>query len=88
MRDRTWVGSTGHKHAGTDMIGLLWDRALRDSLLLRRQENLNFIMKEIETALDGRPDGDDIIDEMLSLGSVVRRSDGSMADPAGTSLLG
>jgi hypothetical protein len=88
MRDRTWVGSTGHKHPGTAMIGLLWDRALRDSLLLRRQENLNFIMKEIETALDGRPDGDDIIDEMLSLGSVVRRSDGSMADPSGTSPLG
>jgi hypothetical protein len=88
MRDRTWVGSGGRKHAGTDMVGLLWDRALRDSLLLRRQENLNFIMREIETALDGRSDGNDIVEEMLALGSVVRRSDGSVADPAGTSPLG
>jgi hypothetical protein len=88
MRDRTWVGSGGRKHAGTDMVGLLWDRALRDSLLLRRQENLNFIMREIETALDGRSDGDDIVEGMLALGSVVRRSDGSVADPAGTSPLG
>ena len=28
MRDRTWVGTNGRSHAGTDMIGRLWDRAL------------------------------------------------------------
>ena len=36
------------------MIGRLWDRALRDSLVLRRRDNLNFIMREIEDALAGR----------------------------------
>ena len=25
MRDRTWIGSGGTKHTGTDMIGTLWD---------------------------------------------------------------
>ena len=32
--------------------------------------------------LDGRPDGDDIVDEMLSLGSVIRLDDGTVADPS------
>jgi hypothetical protein len=87
MRDRTWVGSTGRRHPGTEMVAKLWDRALHDSVMLRRQENLNFVMGEIEAALAGRPDGDDVMGEMLSLGSVVRREDGSVADPDGTSLL-
>jgi hypothetical protein len=88
MRDRTWVGLNGGRHAGTDMIRRLWDRALSDSLLLRRQDNLNFVMAEIEVALTGRSDADDLIDEMLSLGSVVRSGDGSLADPPGTLGLG
>ncbi len=88
MRDRTWVGVNGKRHAGTDMIRRLWDRALSDSLLLRRQDNLNFVMAEIDAALSGRSDADDLIDEMLSLGSVVRTADGSLADPPGTLGLG
>jgi hypothetical protein len=88
MRDRTWVGSGGRHHAGTDMIGLLWDRALHDSLSLRRRDNLNFVMAEIEAALAGRSDADDLIDEMLSLGSVFRTGDGSLADPSGPLELG
>jgi hypothetical protein len=56
--------------------------------MLRRPENLNFIMGEVEDALARRPDGDDIMDEMLSLGSVVRLEDGTVADPDGTALLG
>jgi hypothetical protein len=80
MRDRTWVGAGGAKHAGTDMIGRLWDRALEDSLFVRRGENLNFTMREVEESLAGRSDADDIIEEMLSLGSVVRLADGRVAD--------
>ena len=83
MRDRTWMGSDGRRHAGSDMIGLLWDRALRDSLLSRRQDNLRFVMGEIDEALSGRPDGDDLLEEMLSLGSVVRADDGSLSEPPG-----
>jgi hypothetical protein len=88
MRDRTWVGEGGRTHEGTAMVGLLWDRALNASLLLRRRENLNFIMKEVESALAGNPNADDLIDEMLSLGSVVRVEDGTLVDPPGTSPLG
>jgi hypothetical protein len=81
MRDRTWVGASGRRHAGTEMIGLLWDRALSDSLVLRRRENLNFVMGEVVEALAGRADGEDVIEEMLSLGSVVRLDDGTVSDP-------
>jgi hypothetical protein len=81
MRDRTWVGSDGRRHTGKDMISLLWDQALNDSIVLRRRENLNFFVAEVEHALAGRPDRDDVLDEMLSLGSVVRLDDGTVGDP-------
>ena len=80
MRDRTWVGSGGRRHPGTEMIGRLWDRALRNSVVLRRREHLQMVMAEIGTAVAGRPDADDLIEEMLSLGRVVRLPDGSVAD--------
>jgi len=88
MRDRTWVGADGTRYDGADMIGRIWDRAISDSLLLRRSENLQFTMKEIELATAGRSDADDIIDEMLSLGSVVRMSDGTVVDPTTDAVLG
>ncbi len=57
MRDRTWVGTQGRTYPGVEMIGRVWDRAVTDSLGVRRQDNLRFILGEIEHALDGRPDG-------------------------------
>jgi hypothetical protein len=88
MRDRTWVGTGGRGHAGSEMIETLWDRALHDSVLLRRQENLAFTMREVEHALAVRPNAGDIIEEMLSMGSVVRLEDGTLTDPPGTSRVG
>jgi hypothetical protein len=85
MRDRTWIGTSGRRYPGTDMIGRLWDRALHDSLSVRRRDHLNFLMGEIELAVEGRPDADDLIAEMLSLGSVVRTADGSLSDGPGRS---
>ena len=32
MRDRTWVGEDGHRYAGSQMIGRLWDPLLAHSL--------------------------------------------------------
>ena len=48
MRDRTWVGSGGKKHAGTDMIGTLWDRALEQSLGAGRDANRAAVLGEVE----------------------------------------
>jgi hypothetical protein len=88
MRDRTWVGSSGRRFDGTDMISRLWDRALHDSVLLRRQENLQFTMGEIDHAVAGRPDADDLVAEMLAMGTVTREADGTMVDRTGEHLLG
>jgi hypothetical protein len=88
MRDRTWLGSSGRRYAGIEMIGLLWERAINDSLLLRRNDNLALTMNEIERAVRHRNDGSDLVDEMLSLGQVRRRSDGTLVDHTSDQLLG
>lgn len=82
MRDRTWVGDSGQKYEGRGMIGELWQRGLDASLGARRSENLAFFMGEIEQALGGRTHRADILEEMMSLGSVVRLSDGTLVDSA------
>ena len=43
MRDRTWLGEDGRPHPGTDMIGLLWERALSDSIVLRRRREYQLL---------------------------------------------
>ena len=88
MRDRTWVGTDGGRYRGVEMISRLWDRALHDSVLLRRQDNLALVMREIDEAVAGRPDGDDLIEEMFSLGSVIRNPDGSLSDPGAAAVVG
>jgi hypothetical protein len=88
MRDRTWVGESGRRHAGSELVGLLWDRALRDSLHGRRQENLNTLMREIDFATEHLPGGRDLVQEMLSLGSVVRLDDGTVRDSTVENLIG
>jgi hypothetical protein len=80
MRDRTWTGSSGRRYPGTEMIGRLWERAVGDSMLLRRRDNLALTMREIERATQKRPDGDDLLDEMLSLGPVQRGPDGTLVE--------
>ena len=66
------------------MIDRLWKRAMSDSIVLRRRENINFFMVEVDHTLAGRPDRGDVVDEMLSLGSVIRLDDGTFADRPGT----
>jgi hypothetical protein len=84
MRDRTWMGTGGRTYPGTEMIDRLWKRAMSDSIVLRRRENINFFMVEVEHTLAGRSNRGDIVDEMLSLGSVIRLDDGTFADRPGT----
>jgi hypothetical protein len=80
MRDRTWVGSDGTTHDGTDMIGTLWDAALRQSIHEGRSQFLGMVVGEIRHALQGRTDADDLWDELLSLGSVHEADDGTWLD--------
>jgi hypothetical protein len=80
MRDRTWVGSGGRTHDGAVMVDRLWTRALDNSVVLRRQASLDLTMAEVERAVAGRADGADLVEEMLSLGTVERTADGGVVD--------
>jgi hypothetical protein len=67
MRDRTWVGSSGKKHDGTDMIKLLWDSALDMSLGAGREQGRKAIRGELEHWVLKHPNGKDILAEFDSL---------------------
>ena len=88
MRDRTWVGEDGHRHDGTEMIGRLWDAGLAASTGVRRAEFLRQMLGELEHALDGRPDADDLLEEVLAAGSVRREPDGTLVDASDRRLAG
>jgi hypothetical protein len=82
MRDRTWVGTSGARYDGGEMVSLVWDRAVEESVITRRSEGLKLAMREIQHAVRGRADGADLIDEMLSLGDIRRLPDGTPVDSA------
>jgi hypothetical protein len=67
MRDRTWVGTGGARHAGSGMIGTLWDRALADSLGPGKAATRKAILGEVEHSCLQRSQGKDILAEFLSL---------------------
>jgi hypothetical protein len=77
MRDRTFVGESGKKHAGTDIVGELWERAKAESLGPRREQGLAVTLREIEHALDGNPRAADILEKFHSLGTIRPSVDGS-----------
>lgn len=82
MSDRTVVGTTGKKYDGRDIVGQIWDRALEDSRFMRRGDFLRLTMSEIDHALEGRSDADDVRDEFFALGTVQRLDDGSWIERA------
>ena len=81
MRDRTWVGASGATYSGQEMMQLAWDRQVETSVIMRRAEGLKMSMSEVTHSLGDRADADDIIDEMLSLGTIRRLADGTLVDP-------
>ena len=67
MRDRTWIGSSGQTHAGTDMIGTLWNRGLDQSLGDGRLQTRKAVLGEVEHWCLQRDGGPDILAEFHSL---------------------
>jgi hypothetical protein len=62
MRDRTFVGESGRKVAGAEVIGTIWDNALELSLGATRENTRKVARAEIEHALDGNPRRDEILE--------------------------
>ncbi|MDQ3757620.1 MAG: hypothetical protein M3394_07210 [Actinomycetota bacterium] len=82
MRDRTFVTTSGRKVPGTTVVGTLWDRAVGESLGVRREQNLRLTLREVEHALEGRPDGRDLLEEFHARGS-IRPTDEGAWEPVG-----
>jgi len=67
MRDRTWIGESGKRYAGTEMIGTLWDIGLEQSLGAGREAGRKAIRGEVEHWVLQHPNGKDILAEFDSL---------------------
>ena len=76
MRDRTFVGESGRKYAGADVVGRLWDRGLADSLGPRREQNLTLTLREVQHALESHPRRDSVLEEFHAHGSIRPSDDG------------
>jgi hypothetical protein len=73
MRDRTFVGESGRKLPGTEVIGTLWDMLLADSLGTRRDALVKTTLAEVEYALEGHSRRDAILEGFHEQGSVTVR---------------
>jgi hypothetical protein len=76
MRDRTWVGTTGTKYDGNEMIDRLWTKAMGDSLFTRRHDFLKMVTNEVERTVGDRRDRDDLLAEFWSLGNLQPLAEG------------
>src|SRR2546430_13570823 len=80
MRDRTFVGESGRKYAGTEIVGRLWERGLAESLGPRREQNLALTLREVEHALDGSARRDSLLEEFHEHGSIRPTDDGARSE--------
>ncbi len=69
MRDRTFIGESGAKIPGSEVVGRLWDLGLAESLGERRDANLRVTRREVEIALEGNPRRDEILEQFHTLGT-------------------
>ena len=67
MRDRTWIGSTGKRYPGTEMIGAIWKKDLENSLGAGREQTRKAVLGEVERWCLERSNGRDILAEFHSL---------------------
>ena len=67
MRDRTFVGESGKRYPGADIIGPMWDASLAESLGLLEDQNRAATVAELDLAVSSRPQGADLLAEFHSL---------------------
>ncbi len=82
MRDRTWVGESGRRYPGSEMVGKVYDKCLADSLGTRRNDVLRVTLGEVEHALAGRSAGDEILEEFHAAGSIRPGPEGTWVNAA------
>jgi len=68
LRDRTWIGAGGRRHAGADLVQRLWDHHLDLSLGANRRAGRQAVLGEVEHWCRTHADGEDLLAEFHSLG--------------------
>ncbi len=82
MRDRTFVGQSGRRYPGEEIIGSLWNAALADSMGVLEDQNRMFVLAEVERALEGRRNGAELLEEFHRLGDIRPGPDGTFGGAA------
>ncbi|HET6795298.1 MAG TPA: hypothetical protein VFH45_12675 [Acidimicrobiales bacterium] len=83
MRDRTFIGESGRRIPGGDVIGGLWDRSMQESLGALEEQGRRATLGEVEHALESDPRRGDLLERFHALGD-WRPGDAAGADRAGT----
>ena len=68
MRDRSFVGESGRRLAGSNVIGTLWDKGLDESMGVAEAMTRNALAAEVARALEGAPAGDELLAQFHALG--------------------
>jgi hypothetical protein len=67
MRDRTFIGESGRRIPGAEVIGTLWDAALEQSLGVNRENFVRTARAEVEHALAEHPRRSELLEGFESL---------------------
>lgn len=70
MHARTWVGASGRRYRGADMVGALWDAGLAQSLGPGREQTRQALRAEVEHWVLSRRGGADLMAEFDALATV------------------
>jgi hypothetical protein len=70
MRDRTFIGESGRRHGGSDVIDRIWDVAMTESREVRRPALLRATLAEVEHALAGHRRRDEILEGFHACGTL------------------
>lgn len=81
MRDRTWVGTSGRRYAGSEMIGTIWARSLEQSLGAGRAVTRKATIGEVEYWCAQRSDGARILEEFHALADEAAGGIGTGHEP-------
>jgi hypothetical protein len=67
MRDRTFIGESGRRHPGTEVIGRIWDRLLEESMGRMEEQNRARMRKEVELAVSTHRRSGEILERFDTL---------------------
>jgi hypothetical protein len=67
MRDRTFIGESGRRRAGTEVIGRIWDCLLQESMGRIEEQNRARMRREVELAVSNHLRSSEILERFDSL---------------------